>query len=272
MLAAALIVFREVFEAGLIVGIVLSATVGVPGRGRWVGAGILGGVLGASVVALFAGAIGDALDGAGQEVLNGAILLVAAGMLGWHTVWMARHGRELASEMKALGLGVAEGSRTLMARAVVVGAAVLREGAAVVLFLYGIVAGGDGALAVMGGSAVGLAGGALVSFLLYRGLVAIPTRHLFGITNTALTVLAAGMASQGVGFLIQADVLPAVGPRVWNSAWLLDEKSLLGRALHALVGYTDHPAGLQLIVYVVLLGALLLGTRVVTRRGGAVRA
>ena len=34
MLASALIVFREVLEAGLIVGIVLAATQGIAGRGR----------------------------------------------------------------------------------------------------------------------------------------------------------------------------------------------------------------------------------------------
>ena len=37
MLAALIIVFREVIEAGLIVGIVLAASKGVPTRGRWVG-------------------------------------------------------------------------------------------------------------------------------------------------------------------------------------------------------------------------------------------
>lgn len=264
MLAAALIVFREVFEAGLVVGIVLSATRGVPGRGRWIGLGILGGVAGAAVVAAFAGAIGDALDGSGQEVLNGAIMLIAAGMLGWHTVWMARHGRELATEMKALGRSVADGSRTLLALAVVVGVAVLREGAEVVLFLYGIMVGGDSGAAVLGGSLLGMAGGVVVSYLLYRGLVAIPTRHLFSVTNTMLTVMAAGMASQGVGFLIQADLLPSMG-RAWNSAWLLSDSSLLGKALHALVGYTDHPAGLQVLVYAALLTALLAGTRAATR-------
>jgi len=36
MLATLLIVFREVIEAGLIVGIVLAATRGVPRRGLWV--------------------------------------------------------------------------------------------------------------------------------------------------------------------------------------------------------------------------------------------
>ncbi|MDR3531476.1 MAG: iron permease, partial [Rhodopila sp.] len=36
MLVSLLIVFREAMEAGLIVGIVLAATQGVAGRGRWI--------------------------------------------------------------------------------------------------------------------------------------------------------------------------------------------------------------------------------------------
>ena len=46
MLATAIIVFREVLEASLVVGIVLAASRGVPGRGLWVSSGIAGGVLG----------------------------------------------------------------------------------------------------------------------------------------------------------------------------------------------------------------------------------
>ena len=70
MLASALIVFREVFEAGLVLGIVLSATRGLAGRAGWVAGGVLAGLLGACVVAAFAGAIGDALQGSGQEVFS----------------------------------------------------------------------------------------------------------------------------------------------------------------------------------------------------------
>ena len=47
MLAALIIVFREVFEAGLIVGIVLAVTRAVQGRNRWIGGGILAGVVAA---------------------------------------------------------------------------------------------------------------------------------------------------------------------------------------------------------------------------------
>ena len=47
MLGSGLLVFREVLEAALIVSIVAAATRGVMGRGRWIGAGIGAGVLGA---------------------------------------------------------------------------------------------------------------------------------------------------------------------------------------------------------------------------------
>ena len=271
MLASALIVFREVFEAGLVLGIVLSATRGVAGRAGWVGGGVLGGLLGACLVAVFAGAIGDAMQGSGQEVFNAGILLVAAVMLGWHNVWMARHGREMAGEMKALGRSVTDGSRTLLALAVVVGVAILREGSEVVLFLYGLAAGGEGGASLVGGCVLGLFGGGAVAALLYRGLVAIPTRQLFRVTNVMLSLLAAGMAAQAVGFLIQADLLPSWGAQIWNSSALLDEKSIAGRALHALIGYTDRPAGLQLVVYGLTLAALLLAGRTASSQAGPAR-
>jgi len=140
MLAALIIVFREVFEAGLIIGIVLAVTRAVAGRGWWISAGVLGGVLGACIVALFTGKLSETFAGAGQELFNAAILGLAVVMLTWHNVWMARHGREMAGEMRAAGEAVAHGSKSLAALAIVVGVAVLREGVEVVLFLYGIAA------------------------------------------------------------------------------------------------------------------------------------
>ena len=43
MLAALIIVFREVFEAGLIIGIVLAVTRAVPHRNRWIAGGVAAG-------------------------------------------------------------------------------------------------------------------------------------------------------------------------------------------------------------------------------------
>jgi high-affinity iron transporter len=226
MLATAIIVFREVLEAALVVGIVLAASRGVAGRGLWVSSGIAAGVLGATLVAACASAIAVAVNGIGQELFNAAILFTAVAMLGWHNIWMSRHGRELASAAATLGRAVLGGSRPLYALALVVGIAVLREGSEIVLFLYGIaIASGTGGLSMLGGGILGLAGGAAVGALIYFGLLAIPLRRLFTVTSWLILLLAAGMASQGAAFLMQANLLPSLGNDLWDTSLILSENS-----------------------------------------------
>ncbi len=70
MISALIIVFREVIEAGLIVGIVLAATAGVPTRSRYVALGVAAGVLGACLVAAFAGELAKPVPGFGAGVLQ----------------------------------------------------------------------------------------------------------------------------------------------------------------------------------------------------------
>jgi high-affinity iron transporter len=255
VLAALLIVFREVFEAGLIVGIIFAVTAGIARRGLWIGGGAAAGIIGACIVALFAASLSAAFEGFGQELFNAAILLVAVVMLTWHNVWMARHGRELAAEMRAAGQAVKAGAKSLAGLAIVVAVAVLREGFEVVLFLYGVAAASDpgSGLAIFAGGLAGLALGALISVLTYLGLLTIPSRHLFTVTTVMLAFLAAGMAAQAVAFLEAANALTALGAIVWDSSWLLSDRSMLGRALHTLIGYSDQPTALQFLVYIATL-------------------
>ena len=258
MLGALIIVFREVVEAGLVIGIVLAATRGIAGRGWWVSLGILAGVLGASVVAMFAGAISNAFAGSGQELLNAAVLIVAVISLTWHNVWMAEHGRELVAELRRVGDDVSAGRRPLTALAVVVFVAVMREGSEIVLFLYGIVVAGTSMTSLLTGGVLGLFAGAAVTGLSYFGLIAIPTRYIFQVTSVLLALLAAGMAAQAVRFLQSAGVVTALHTRLWDTSWLLSDSSILGRMLHVLVGYTDKPNGLQLLAYVATLATMVI--------------
>jgi high-affinity iron transporter len=220
---------------------------------------VLVGVLAACLVAVFAGALSDLFAGMGQELFNAAILTIAVVMLTWHNVWMARHGSEMAGELRAAGQAVVEGSKSLLALAVVVGVAVLREGSEVVLFLYGVVAArSDTGWDVALGGLVGLALGALVTLLTYFGLVRIPTRALFTTTTILIALLAAGMAAQAAAFLEKANWLTALDNVVWDSGWLLSDSSILGKALHTLIGYTDQPTAMQLVVYVTILAVTLV--------------
>ncbi|HVZ70121.1 MAG TPA: FTR1 family protein [Rhizomicrobium sp.] len=274
MLSALIIVFREVIEAGLIVGIVMAATKGVERRGWWVAYGVIAGVVGASLVAAFAGEIADLFEGSGQELFNAAILLLAVAMLAWHNVWMAGHGRAIARDMKNVGAAVAAGERPLTALSIVVGVAVLREGSEVVLFLYGIASqGGTSNLAMLAGGMLGLGAGAAISALMYYGLLAVPAHRLFSVTSGLITLLAAGMAAQAVLFIQQAGYLQFLMNAVWNTSWLLPEGSLAGRLLHTLIGYSDQPNGLQIIAYLAVVAGITMLARWERARhpkGGAV--
>jgi high-affinity iron transporter len=75
-----------------------------------------------------------------------------------------------------------------------------------------------------------------------------------------IILLAAGMASQGAAFLVQADLLPTLGDALWNTSRVLADSSIVGKALHALVGYTARPSGIQLAFYLATLAAIGLLT------------
>jgi high-affinity iron transporter len=267
MVAALIIVFREVLEAGLIVGIVLAATRGVGRSRQWIAGGIAAGIAGSAIVAGFTGAIASAFSGVGQELFNAAVLALAAVMLTIHNVWMARHGREMANEMRAAGEDVRTGAKSLAALAIVVGIAVLREGSEVVLFLYGIVAaGGTTALDLIGGGVLGIAAGVAISALTFLGLVIIPTRYLFISTSALIAFLAAGMAAQCVFFLEQAGLSRMLTATAWNTSGVLSESSWAGRILHTLVGYSDQPSEMQVVVYLATLVLIFILMRMFSPR------
>ncbi|TAK91745.1 MAG: iron permease [Burkholderiaceae bacterium] len=270
MFATALIVFREVLEAALIIGIVAAATRGVPQRGRWLGAGLLLGLAGAGLLAAGTESIARLASGLGQEIFNAGILGVAVIMLAWHNIWMASHGKQLASNARGVGQAVRDGLQECSVLMVLVGLAVLREGAETVLFLYGVAAsGGSDNNTMLLGGVIGIAGGTAIGVAMYQGLLRIPLRWFFSATALLVLLLAAGMAAQATGFLIQADLLPSLADPLWDTSSLLDDHSISGKLLHGLVGYTARPAGMQVIAYIAVAVLIAFGMRWVNHGGRA---
>jgi high-affinity iron transporter len=111
--------------------------------------------------------------------------------------------------------------------------------------------------------AIGLLLGCLAGYGLYAGVLRIPARHFFAATSGLILLLAAAMASQAARFLVQADLLPSLATPLWNSTWLLENHSLMGRLLHTLIGYEAMPSGIQVAFYVTTLVLIPMGMRLV---------
>ena len=272
MFASAIIVFREVLEAALIIGILAAATRDVPGRNRWLAAGIAAGLVGAGMVALGTDRIADLASGIGQELFNAAVLGIAVVMLAWHNLWMSSHGAALAADARKVGTAVRDGRRARSVLLIVVGLAVLREGSETVLFLYGIAASeGGAALPMLAGGLIGVTAGAALGYAVYKGLLKIPLRWFFTATGILVLFLAAGMASQAARFLIQADVLPSLASPLWDTSAWLPQSSVVGALLHSLVGYEAQPAGMQIVFYVLVLAFIAIGMKWLNKGGSPAR-
>lgn len=272
MFGTAIIVFREVLEAAIIIGIVSAATRGVPGRMRWLVAGLTVGLVGSVIVAASTDVIASLASGVGQELFNAIVLGIAVLMLAWHNVWMSSHGAELANKARNVGASIREGRSECSILLVVVGLAVLREGSETVLFLYGIAASeGGGAREMLFGGLIGAFAGVAVGCSIYAGLLRIPMRWFFAATGALVLLLAAGMASTAAHFLIQADLIPSLTSPLWDTSSALPENGLPGMLLHSLIGYDARPAGMQVIFYVAVLAVIGLGMKLAGKTRNSIK-
>ncbi len=254
MLSTLIIVFREALEAILVISIAMVASRGIEASSRWIYAGVTCGLILAMIVALFAEVIAASMAGMGQELFNASVLISASLLMVWSAIWMRRQGKEISdrinlrcSEIKGEGVSIA-------LLAIAVGLAVAREGSEVVLFLHGVAAtGGDHLTGMLTGALSGLLLSLAVALLLYRSLVKIPIRLVFSIITFLIVLLAAGMASQGMAYLVMIDAVPALGQMIWNSSGLIAEQSMLGQLLQALMGYDDRPSGMQVLTFILVL-------------------
>ncbi len=261
MFSIAIIVFREVLEISLILGVLLAATKGLNNRTPWVWAGLLLGIAGAGVVAFFADAISQAAQGMGQEMMNATILFIAAILIGWTIVWMNKNGREMTQHFKEIGKAVIGGQKPKYMLTVVVALSVLREGSEIVMFIYSAIVTGNKVPLLIIGSAAGTCMGIIAGAGIYLGLMKIPLRKVLTVTSWLLILLVAGMVAQAFGYLSAAGRVPDLIPTVWDSSQIISEGSLLGKVMHILVGYTDRPSGIQLLVYILTVGGLFAAVK-----------
>ena len=262
MLQILIVVFREVLEIAIIVGILTAATKGIPNRARYILAGMALGVCGSLALALAMDEISSMLDGRGQEIFNGVILICAAILISWTVIWMQQHARSLSGEIKNLANSVKEGQKSMISLLIVVFLSILREGSEITLFSYGYYLTGMTVSNIILGLVLGLILGTACGVALYFGMLKIFGRYFFKVTTWVLVFLACAICSKGVYYLVNAEVLPVIIEKVWDSSLILSQKSTFGNLLHIFIGYADRPTGMEVIAYILNFTILATGLNI----------
>ena len=250
MLPSYVLAIREGLEAALIIGIVLGALKKIhrPEYNRfvWFGVGLAGAI--SFITALFLHAVGASFIGVTEEVFEGMMMLLAAGVLTWMIFWMQRQAHNLKRDLEVDVRQAASknNGRALFALAFF---SVVREGIELALFLTAARFTSDARQVIIGGL-LGLGTAVVIGYSLFATTARLNLKQFFRVTSILLIFFAAGLVAHGVHELIEAGWIPAGIEHVWDINPIIDENSTLGLILKTLLGYNGNPALVEVIAYI----------------------
>jgi high-affinity iron transporter len=262
--ATFVITLREAFEAALILGIVYGYLEKIKARDgyRYVTWGGALGVVASVGVGIAVTYLSGPLLDVGPDIITVIVIFAAVGLLTWHAWWMQRHARMIKGDVQHR-IDLARAHNRLWIVGLIAFTGVFREGAETVLFLWGILAQAGTGWGSLAGGVAGVAGAAALGWAIFRGGQRVSLPRFFGVTTGFIMLLAAGLFSNGVGRLQWLGVLPASDP-IWNTSWLLSDRSIAGGFLTGLVGYRSQPTLPEIIAYIAYL--LIAGVLLFSRR------
>ncbi len=254
MLGNFLIGLREGLEAALVVSILIAYLVKTGRRALmprvWLGVGVAVAVSLGFGAALTFGPRGLTFEA--QELIGGALSIIAVGFVTWMIFWMASAARGLAGGLRSQIDRAAEAGRWSLA--VVALLAVGREGLETALFLWAATqaAASDtaGTVTPLVGAALGLAVAVVLGYLMYRGAIKINLTRFFTWTGVFLIIVAAGVLAYGVHDLQEAGLLPGLNTLAFDVSHIIRPTSWYGTLLKGVFNFSPATTVLEATVWV----------------------
>ena len=257
MFKIALVIFREMLEISLILGIVLAATKTMPKSRLYIMAGMVGGVI-CSVVPIFL--ITHLATMFSEEIADVIIIMVTVLFIAITAIWIKNSGTKLGKKVSKIKDST--NNRAGIMLIMVVAATILREGTEIILFIQAIssayeYSSTDYAIGFM----IGIFGGVASAIFISYGLGRMTVKYLFTISFVLLSLIAASLASEAAGILTSLGIVDILSIPMWDSSYFISDFSVTGKILRMLVGYNSQPNGLQLLFYIATLFVIYIGSK-----------
>jgi len=242
LLNAVIIILREVIEASLIISIFMAFCQKYTISRRWMYLALPIGLSLATLYAINIATVSQWLDGVGQEVINASIhLMVYLVLLVFLTLAMTRQHKDVIIAVMLVGVTFAS----------------IREGSEIILYIHGFAAIPELLQPVLLGSAIGTGIGLSVGVLFYYLLLSLSLKNGTKLGIFLSLSVAGGMVLQATQLLTQADWIVSQYP-LWDTSMWINERSVIGQLLYALVGYEATPTPIQVVSYVSALSLIII--------------
>lgn len=255
-MSAFIIMFREAFEAVLIIGIILSYLhrTNQNEYKQTVYLGIVAAIVVSIITAFSISYITDGFTGRAEKLFEGITMLVTVLFLTYMIMWCIKHKHNISDIESKVSKDILKGYRWGIFFLVFVG--VLREGVESVLFLRGVMQAYD--IKVLWFSILGVLTATALGYMLFKGLIKFRLKLFFNITSLILILFAAGLLAHGTHELQEAKLIPTIIENVYNinpasSSHPLHEKGYIGSILVSLFGYNGNPSLIEVLSYLTYL-------------------
>jgi len=258
-MAAFLVMLREGVEAAIIVAVLLAYLDQIDRRSdsRWIWAGTAAAIAVSLVAGIVLWNTIGGLEGDAEELVEGVIALIAAGLLTWMIFWMGQQARNLKGHIHSqVDTAIAAGGATALATIAFV--TVLREGIESSLFLIATTVGTESSSSQVVGGLLGLTAAVVIGALFYAGSSRIDIRAFFRLTGVLIILFAAGLVSKSVHEFQELGLLPTFSEHVWDLGILDPSAGTTGRFLGSLFGWTPRPSLLMAVAYTAYLVPVLI--------------
>ncbi|HEY7398456.1 MAG TPA: iron uptake system protein EfeO, partial [Gaiellaceae bacterium] len=233
---------REGTEAALIVGII-GAFLRQEGRRdalRFMWLGVAAAVVLCVGIAVGLQLLDEDLPQAQQEGLETVVAAVAVAMVTFMILWMRRHARGLAGELRASAASALQRGSTLALVAMAF-FAVVREGIETSVFLLAAFQASGNATAAGIGATLGVLVAVLLGYGIYRGGVRLNLARFFRVTGVALVLVAAGLVMSAIHTAHEATWLNSLQGKAVDLGWLVRPGTVVSSLLTGVLGLQPQP-------------------------------
>lgn len=266
MFAASLITLRETLEASLVVGVMLAFLTFTQNmrHKKFVWLGVAAGVVFSLIVAWGLHALSMEFEGAGEEIYEGVMMLVAAGLLTWMIFWMINQGRHMKKQIES-EVAVHIENNHWLGIFILSFVSTAREGIETAIFLQAAIFNAQ-AGATLVGALLGIVVAVTLAFVMFKGFAAVPLRTFFSITSILLLLFGAGLVAHGIHEFEEAGLLPPLIEHVWDMNGVLHEDGAIGGLMKGLFGYNGNPSLLEVLGYLGYVGGVSFGWKKMNRK------
>lgn len=251
MLDAVILVLREVLEAALFVSLLLALGAQLKLRWRWERVAIPLGLAASWLLSHYAYATAEAFDGTGQELLN-------AGLYGVAILCFIALTTLLVPALRSDGPARVNAHAFNVLFVLIVTCSMAREGSEIWIYLSSFQSGSTALSSALAGGLIGTGIGVSLCALVYYAFAFLPRRVFLAVFFAIAALVVGGLSMQLAKQGLQTGVLDSGRP-VWDTSWLVTERSWFGQFLHALFGYDANPDMTQVRFYFGALFAMAIG-------------